>query len=1276
MRSDWPKSVMLTTGCAVAGLGTAVLVAWHVHFIPLIQALPGHTPMHRMTALGFLLSGVALVFTAAGRKRAAAALALAPLIIAVLVWFEYALGADFAIDQILGRDYVRVHTSHPGRMAPVTALCFVVSSVALLVTASRRLEKFASAIVGILASILLAVGTVSVLVYLLGGEEVYGWSQFTRIALHTAAGLAVLGAGLMTWACREDKERKATPRWLPLGLGLGLAVGALGVWQALVAHQQSELMLISHTVLAGGLVGAVLVAMAVAQAQKARKRSRELQASGMMLHQLFETAPDGLIMINRQGIVLRVNQRAENMFGYAHDEIPGALIENLIPGKLRYLHPIHREGFYAAPSTRLMGQGVELAARRNDGSEFPVEISLTPLQSPENELVVVAVVRDITERKRAQEALRHSEERFRKVFEEGPMGLALIGTNYRVVKINRALSRMTGYTEAELMSKSFQELTHPDDPYFDTSRGEPLFGGKVPLVKMEKRYVKKDGEIMWANVTVAAIHGADQPLYGLVMIEDTTERRRAEAAVRLGNEIFANMEEAVCLIRVEEGIIVHANLKFEKMFGYGPDELTGKRVLEINADTDRPAREVAEEIRAEIRRSGVWRGEILHRRKDGTLFWCAVTGSIFHHPEFGEVGVSIHQDITELKKAQEALLESEERFRGIFEQGPIGVVLVDLDYRMTKTNPAFCRMLGYSETELAQKTPLDITHPDDHDSCADLLERLYRDDVPVCKTEKRYVKKNGEVMWINLTASMIRDREGRALYGLGMVEDITERKKAEKKVAEQAALLNLAQDSIAVRDMEGRIIFWNRGGTETYGWSAEEALGRRPQELLHSRYPIPLKEIEAMVFTRGAWEGELEQITRDGKHIVVASRWSLWRDERGAPRAILVINRDITHRKRTEEQLHSLTERLSLATSTASIGVWDWDLRTNQSVWDDIVFENFGIPKASSVPYEEFARRVHPDDLPGVEASLQRVIARKTQEFVEFRIIRPDGSVRHISAAQGVVLDERGKVVRIVGTSVDITERKRMEAQIEANKEQLVTSARLSALGMMAGNIAHEINNPVGIIHALASNLIDMVEQEEAAPPEMVTQSARRIRQTAERISGIVKSLLQISREGSSDRLRATPIGKILDETLEICRARFRSNGVQLILPANAPDLTVFCREAQIAQVLLNLLQNAFDAVVDHAGERWVRADVTPHEDSVVISVTDSGPGIPPELRSRIMEPFFTTKPVGKGTGLGLSLSKTIAEEHGGKLEYAEDHGKTCFTLRLPIVREAEAVWS
>jgi C4-dicarboxylate-specific signal transduction histidine kinase len=203
-----------------------------------------------------------------------------------------------------------------------------------------------------------------------------------------------------------------------------------------------------------------------------------------------------------------------------------------------------------------------------------------------------------------------------------------------------------------------------------------------------------------------------------------------------------------------------------------------------------------------------------------------------------------------------------------------------------------------------------------------------------------------------------------------------------------------------------------------------------------------------------------------------------------------------------------------------------------------------------------------------------------------------------------------------------------------------------------------------------------MVEEEGAAPPEIVARNSARIRETADRIAQIVKSLRQISREGSRDTLHPAQVSHVVEATLAICRERFRANAVELMLPQSLPDLSVPCREVQIEQILLNLLQNAFDAVAEQPVEKWVRLDVSLSEESVIFSVTDNGPGIPEELRPHIMEPFFTTKPVGKGTGLGLSLSKTIAEEHGGKLEYSEDHGHTRFSLILPLAREAAVAWS
>jgi C4-dicarboxylate-specific signal transduction histidine kinase len=232
---------------------------------------------------------------------------------------------------------------------------------------------------------------------------------------------------------------------------------------------------------------------------------------------------------------------------------------------------------------------------------------------------------------------------------------------------------------------------------------------------------------------------------------------------------------------------------------------------------------------------------------------------------------------------------------------------------------------------------------------------------------------------------------------------------------------------------------------------------------------------------------------------------------------------------------------------------------------------------------------------------------------------------------------------------------------------QLEYSARMASLGMMAGGVAHEINNPLAVIHASAANLLRQVKAEGAVPVEMIVRTGQRIEQTANRIAKIIRSMLYLAREGSQDDLSLTPVTRIVEEVLDVCKERFREHSVNLLLPSIDPAVCVSCREVQIAQVVLNLLQNAYDAVMGQEGDRWIRLNVAVKDSSVVFSIIDSGPGIPLELQTRIMEPFFTTKEVGKGTGLGLSLSVKIVEEHGGKLEFTEEGGHTCFSFRLPM---------
>jgi len=491
------------------------------------------------------------------------------------------------------------------------------------------------------------------------------------------------------------------------------------------------------------------------------------------------------------------------------------------------------------------------------------------------------------------------------------------------------------------------------------------------------------------------------------MIEDNDGER---TDLRLSNELVAKMADGVCLIRARDDAILYANPSFEKMFGYDAGEVIGKNVATLNAATSKTPDEVAQEIGAELTRNGLWRGEILNSRKDGSTFWSSVVVSTLDHPFFGKVWISIQQDISA--------------------------------------------------------------------------------------------------------------------------------------------------------------------------------------------------------------------------------------------------------RRRYEEQLRNLTERLSLATRTSSIGIWDLDLRTDGLVWDDTTFEIFDIPKVP-MTREEFRRWVHPDDLSAVQAAAQHAIQGKTRESVEFRIIRPDGSIRYVSTAEGAVLDEQGNVVRLVGTIIDITERKEMEIKIEA-------SARLSALGMMAGGVAHEINNPLAVIHTSAEDFLNRMKSQGSVPLDIALRHCERVLETSKRISNIIKSMRHLSREGSHDKVRATPVSKIVEETLATCEERFKHHGVRLLLNVD-PTLSVCCREVQIGQVLLNLLQNAFDSVAKQPKERWVSLAALVRDDAVELSVTDSGAAIPPNLKTKIMDPFFTTKDVGKGTGLGLSISRRIVEDHGGKLELKEENGHPCFSFRLPL---------
>jgi signal transduction histidine kinase len=236
------------------------------------------------------------------------------------------------------------------------------------------------------------------------------------------------------------------------------------------------------------------------------------------------------------------------------------------------------------------------------------------------------------------------------------------------------------------------------------------------------------------------------------------------------------------------------------------------------------------------------------------------------------------------------------------------------------------------------------------------------------------------------------------------------------------------------------------------------------------------------------------------------------------------------------------------------------------------------------------------------------------------------------------------------------------------NEQQatLVQSSKMSALGEMAGGIAHEINTPLSIISLSLQNL-RMLTEGSGGSSELVLDLFDNIERTTERIGKIVSGLRNFSRDGSLAEVTPVKISDIIADTCALCQERFASQGIKLTIAMPNPELTLMCRQIQISQVLLNLLNNSFDAI-QALEQRWIKIEVANTADKVTIAVADSGSGIPKEIVDKIMQPFFTTKPVGKGTGLGLSISAGIMQTHGGSLVIDRSCPNTKFVIEFPAI--------
>jgi PAS domain S-box-containing protein len=539
--------------------------------------------------------------------------------------------------------------------------------------------------------------------------------------------------------------------------------------------------------------------------------------------------------------------------------------------------------------------------------------------------------------------------------------------------------------------------------------------------------------------------------------------------------------------------------------------------------------------------------------------------------------------------------------------------------------------------------------------------------------EEMIERPDGSKVVLRINIDPLYDMAGRLCGAISVFEDITDLKQAEQASRQLAAIVESSEDAIISKDLNGTLTSWNQAAERLFGYTAEEAIGKPVTILIpperNDEEPGILERIR-----RGQRIEHYETVRRhkNGSLLDISLTVSPIRDAKENIVGASKIARDITQRRHVEVVLRESEQRLRLATQTGKLGVWDWDIATNRISWSDSLYALHGVgPDQFDGTVEGFAALVHPEDRERVSESIRRALDKDMPYEIEYRAVRPDGLVVWLFT-NATVLRDGGRPVRMLGATMDISERKRAEEALQQSEEklrqqaqeleqQLIMSGRLVSLGEVTASMAHEFNNPLGIIMGFIE---DMLSGTDPADPnyralQIIDEESKRCRQ-------IVRDLMEYARPRSTE-FCSTSIADAIEKTLQLVDNRLYKQKVAVEKRLD-PDLPrIQADSQQLEQVLVNLYLNAIDAMPE-GGKLVVEAKTTRSDSTApmaVITVADTGFGIEEADLPKIFQPFFTAKK-RRGMGLGLPICQRIVKNHGGRIEVESEPRKgTIFKIYL-----------
>jgi len=855
----------------------------------------------------------------------------------------------------------------------------------------------------------------------------------------------------------------------------------------------------------------------------------------------------------------------------------------------------------------------------------------------------------------------------------------------RYLGVNRAWEEFFGLRGDAFIGKSVADL-YPQDPAIAERHGamDRELYAHPGRQSYEIRVRARDGNLhdtIYYKATYTDAHGEIAGLIGAII--DITARTRAETALRDNEErwrAIVNSANEGILVYDRELNVIAGNQAAERILGLPLAEIIGAAGFTsllpcVHADgrallpQDRPTRVTA--------RTGKTLSNYIIgiKRPGGVYTWLSVNTGFLRHTEAADwYGVvSTFTDITAQRNAEAALRDSEERYRRTFEMAGSGLAHVDLEGRFLRVNRRLCEFFGYSERELVGMLVKDLSHPADRDLADASRAKVLAGELDSARLEKRYLHKDGGVVWASIAIAMERDASGQPLYAISVIDDVTARREADGALRESEEryrrTFELAGSGVAHIALDRKFIRVNRRLCEILGYPEHELIGMTGREISH---PGDLDVINSQ--RAKLYAGEIDRV-RVEKRYVRKDRSIVWvafsmvveRDQAGQPSYEIAIFDDITERRRAEAAVRESEERFRSLTQLSSDWYWEQDAQFGLTFMSRRMGERTGLDASAYLGRKRWDQPAL--NLTDADWASHRAQLERHEPFRDFEMERPNptGGTRWISVSGEPIFDQAGVFRGYRGVGSDITERKRAEAELRRAHDEVAHKAeeleRSNAeLEQFAYVASHDLQEPLRMVSSYTQLLTKRYgERFDGDAKEFMHY----IVDGAARMKQLIEDLLAYSRVGTKGKeFKPVSAEAPLRKAITNLRAAIDESSAAVTwdpLPAVDAD------EVQLAQLFQNLIGNALK--FRGPGVPRIHVAAADRDGDWHLTVADNGIGIEPQYFERIFMLFQRLHTMGDypGTGIGLAICKKVVERHGGRIWVSSTPGEgSQFHFTLP----------